>query len=293
MSRIPEIIYVKQVLTAIFWGGMYVAGRVVAASVPPMSAAFIRFLLAGAILFAVWNFSSGRQMPRGRQWAPLLLLGMTGAFLYNFFFFNGLQTVSAGRAAVIITTNPLITAILARIIFREPMPPLKALGILIAAGGAMYVVTRGDLGSIFHDALSEGDLFLVCAALTWTAYSLLNKLAADLSALTAITFTCIFGCIMLLPFAAWEGVFVSFTDYSWQVWLCLVYIVICCTVLSFVWFNQGVCYLGAQRASLFINLIPGVTVVLGACILNEPITADIVTGVVLVCAGVFMANRCV
>ncbi len=291
MSAVPASIYLKQIMTAIFWGGMYVAARLIANTVPPLSAAFIRFLLAGGLLFAFWFIGPDREMPKGRQWLPLLLLALTGTFLYNFFFFNGLQTVSAGRAAVIITTNPLLTAVLARIIFKEAMPPLKAVGFAIAGVGALYVVSRGEPAGIFSDALSSGDLVLFCAALSWTAYSLLNKLVADLSAVTAITCTCILGCLILFPFAVWEGVLCEFVSYPWWAWAGIIYIAVCCTVLSFVWFNQGICYLGAQRASLFINLVPGVTVVLGACLLDEPITANLVIGVLVVCFGVFLANR--
>ena len=291
MSAVPASIYIKQVMTAIFWGGMYVAARLIANTVSPLSAAFIRFSLAGGMLFLLWFTGSDRQVPKGRQWLPLFFLSLTGTFLYNFFFFNGLQTVSAGRAAIIITTNPMLTAVLARIFFKETMPLLKAIGFIIAGAGALYVVSRGDLSSIFSDALSRGDLILFCAALSWTVYSLLNKLVTDLSAVTSITCTCILGCLTLFPFAVWEGLFHELATYSCLTWACMIYIAVCCTVLSFVWFNQGICYLGAQRASLFINLVPGVTVVLGACILDEPITADIVIGVFVVCFGVFLANR--
>ena len=88
MSAVPASIYLKQIMTAIFWGGMYVAARLIANTVPPLSAAFIRFLLAGGLLFAFWFIGPDREMPKGRQWLPLLLLALTGTFLYNFFFFN-------------------------------------------------------------------------------------------------------------------------------------------------------------------------------------------------------------
>ena len=288
---VPKSIYCKQILTALFWGGMYVAARVIAADVPAFSASFLRFLMAGGLLLFIWLASPNTGLPRGREWIVLIILGLSGAALYNFLFFNGMATVSAGRGAVIITTNPLFTAVFARILFKEKMPFSKALGILVAAFGAVLVITRGHPLTLFSSALSHGDFLLFGAALCWSAYSLCNKLVRDLSATTTITFTCIFGCIMLFPFAVQEGIFFHLVEYSWQAWLALIYVAVCCTVLSFIWFNQGIMHLGAQRASLFINLVPVFTVFMGAIILKESLELSMLAGVIIVCAGVFWANR--
>lgn len=270
---------------------MYVAARVISTDVPAFSASFLRFLMAGSLLFFIWLLSPSTGLPKGKEWIVLLVLGLTGAALYNFFFFNGMSTVSAGRGAVIITTNPLFTAVFARIIFKESLPFSKAIGILVAAFGAVLVITRGHPLTLFNSALSAGDLLLFGAALCWSAYSLCNKLVRNLSATTTITFTCLFGCIMLCPFALQEGLISHFTQYSWAAWLALLYVAVCCTVLTFIWFNQGIMYLGAQRASLFINLVPVFTLFLGALILKESLELPTLLGVAIVCAGVFWANR--
>ena len=290
-TAVPKSIYIKQILTALLWGGMYVAARVISTDVPAFSASFLRFLMAGSLLFFIWLLSPSTGLPKGKEWIVLLVLGLTGAALYNFFFFNGMSTVSAGRGAVIITTNPLFTAVFARIIFKESLPFSKAIGILVAAFGAVLVITRGHPLTLFNSALSAGDLLLFGAALCWSAYSLCNKLVRNLSATTTITFTCLFGCIMLCPFALQEGLISHFTQYSWAAWLALLYVAVCCTVLTFIWFNQGIMYLGAQRASLFINLVPVFTLFLGALILKESLELPTLLGVAIVCTGVFWANR--
>lgn len=291
ITPVPKSIYIKQILTALLWGGMYVAARIISTDVPAFSVSFLRFLMAGSLLFLLWYFNPSTGLPKGREWIVLIVLALMGAALYNIFFFNGMATVSAGRGAVIITTNPLFTAVFARIIFKESLPFSKAVGILVAAFGAVLVITRGHPLTLFNSALSFGDFLLFGAALCWSAYSLCSKLVRNLSATTTITFTCIFGCIMLFPFAVHEGILSHFTEYSWAAWLALIYIAVCCTVLTFIWFNQGIMYLGAQRASLFINLIPVFTVFLGAVILNENIDPATLAGVGIVCLGVFWANR--
>lgn len=287
----PKGIYLKQISIALFWSGMYVAARIISAEVPAFSASFIRFFLAACILLIVWAVSPKTSLPRGKEWVALCFLGLTGVFIYNFLFFSGMASVPAGRGAVIITTNPIFTAFFAWLIFKEKLSLRKIIGISLAGFGAMLVVTHGQFSTLFSTALSRGDLLLFGAALSWSAYSLCNKLVRNVSAVTAITFTCVIGCVLLFPFACVEGLFSHLTSYSWQAWLALVYVVICCTVLSFVWFNQGVVVLGAQRASLFINLIPAFSVLLGVLVLNETLALSAVLGVFIVCAGVLMANR--
>jgi drug/metabolite transporter (DMT)-like permease len=104
------ITYVKLLLMAVFWGGTFIAGRVIARDVQPFSAAFSRFLIASALLLLLtWQVEGRLPGIKRRHILPLILLGMTGVVGYNVFFFNGLQTVSAGRASVIVATNPIFT----------------------------------------------------------------------------------------------------------------------------------------------------------------------------------------
>jgi len=102
------ITYVKLLLMAVFWGGTFISGRVIARDIQPFSADFTRFVIASALLLLLTWRAEGRLpgIKRGHI-APLILLGMTGVFGYNVFFFKGLQTVGAGRASVIVATNPI------------------------------------------------------------------------------------------------------------------------------------------------------------------------------------------
>ena len=105
--------YLKLVLTAIFWGGTFIAGRVVSQQVSPFSAAFFRFIMASLCLLLVIRLKEGRfPLPAKQQLFPLFLLGLTGIFAYNYFFFKGLKLVEAGRASVIVAQNPIVIALL-------------------------------------------------------------------------------------------------------------------------------------------------------------------------------------
>ena len=81
------LIYLKLMLTAIFWGGTFVAGRSLAQNVGPFSAAFFRFAVASVFLVALtWKMEGKLAVLKSSQILPVLLLGLTGVFFYNLFF---------------------------------------------------------------------------------------------------------------------------------------------------------------------------------------------------------------
>lgn len=124
--------YIKLLITAIFWGGTFISGRMLADSVTPFSAAFFRFLFAGVCLYAVVARREGK-IPRlnNDQILPVVLLGLTGVLAYNVLFFNGLKLVTAGRASIIIANNPIVISICSAYFFRETLSPIKSAALKI------------------------------------------------------------------------------------------------------------------------------------------------------------------
>ena len=140
-------IYAKLLLTAFFWGGTFIAGRILAAQAGPFTGSFLRFAVACAALVLVTLRTEGLPRPNRRDVMPLVLMGFTGIFGYNWFFLQGLKTVEAGRASIIIACNPIAIALAAAVVFGERLTPLKVGGILVSIAGAVTVITRGSISS--------------------------------------------------------------------------------------------------------------------------------------------------
>ena len=95
------MIYFKLFLTAVFWGGTFIAGRILAQEVDPYSGSFLRFFVASVCMIPlVWHFEGRLQPLRRKSLFLVFLSGMTGVSLYNICFLSGLQTVPASRASV-------------------------------------------------------------------------------------------------------------------------------------------------------------------------------------------------
>jgi drug/metabolite transporter (DMT)-like permease len=287
------LIYIKLILTALLWGGTFIAGRVVAGDVGPFSAAFFRFFIASIFLVLFTYRIEGKlPMPGKRQMIPVFLLGMTGVFLYNVFFFKGLKLINAGRAAIIIAGNPIFITLFAAYFFKEKLNMVKGVGIIISLVGAVIVISKGSLNEIVNGGIGWGEIFIFCCVLSWVAYSLIGKAVMnDLSPLVSVTYSSVIGTVLLFFPAFFEGMFKDYNSYPNMAWLSIFYLGFFGTVIGFVWYYEGIKKIGAMRASLFINFVPICAVVLAFFILDEPITLSLFIGTVLVCSGVYLTNK--
>ncbi len=280
--------YLKLLMTAIFWGGTFVSGRMLADSVPPFSAAFFRFLFASACLYLLVLRREGIIIKlERRQILSVALLGLTGVFAYNVFFFNGLKLISAGRASIIIANNPIIISIFSALFFKERLSTTKVAGILISVTGAIIAISGGDLSILIAGGIGKGDLFVFGCVLSWSAYSLLGKrVMRDLAPLTAVSHSAAIGMLALLVPACMEGMPTAVAGYSAADWGHMAYLGWFGTVLGFVWYYEGIRVIGPSRASLFINFVPISAIFLAHIILKEPLTPSLLTGAILVITGV-------
>ncbi len=288
-------IYLKLTLAAVFWGGTFIAGKLLAGQVPPFSAAFLRFLLATLVLLLLCRQYNGSLPRLGRDdLLPILFLGLSGVFAYNAFFFAGLNWIEAGRAAVIVANNPVMIALFAALLFGEKLTSRTVLGIGLSVAGAVIVVIRGDVSQLVGGGVGRGELLIFGCVLSWTTYSLVGRRAMrNLSPLVAVTCSAAAGTLLLAPFALGEGLLSQVWFYSLEAWVSLIYLALFGTVIGFVWYYQGIMRLGSTRAGQFINFVPIAAVALSVGLLGEPLTSSLLAGLLLVCSGLYLTNRTV
>ena len=286
------MVYVKLLLTAVFWGGTFIAARVLARDVPPFSAAFLRFAIACLFLIPLTLKHEGRLPPLKRaQVLPVVLLGMTGVFAYNAFFFTGLKLVPAGRSALIIANNPVFISLFSALIFKERLTPVKMFGIMISVAGAIIVVSRGDVHMLVQGGIGRGDLLIFGCVASWVTYSLIAKAAMkDLSPLVSVCYSTVAGTALLSVPAVAEGLPGRISALGLAQWGGVAYLAVFGTVLSFIWYFQGIQRIGPMKASLFINFVPVSAVTMAYFILGEPLTVSLLVGAVFVVCGVFLTT---
>ena len=289
-------IYLKLLAVALFWGGTFIAGRIVAPQIPHMTAAALRFMVACALLVPLaWKVEGGLPKLNRAQLHATFALGATGIFLYNICFFAALERMPAGRTALFVALNPIVTALILAALFGERLGARRWIGIFIAFVGASVVITKGDLGGAiadFSQSVGQGELFMICAICGWAAYTIIGRHALKgLSPIAATTYASLWGLLLLMCGASTEWHQFEPRHLSWQVLAALLYLGAVGTVIGFVWYYEGVKAIGPARTAVFNNLIPVFGIGLGALLLGEPILISMVAGGILVIGGVLLTNR--
>ena len=282
---------------AVIWGASWPWGRVVAQSMPPLTGAALRFMLAGMALL-VWLLSAQGTAPlrrlSGAQWLGLSAAAASGICAYAVFFMYGLQSVAAGRASVVVALNPVLTLLLAAWLFRERLNLGIVLGMLLAVSGALTAITQGHPFQLLNGGMGRGELLLLGCVVSWAAYTLLGrKVLKGIDALTATTVAAVLGSLMLLLAAAWiEGVA------GWQqvfvaplkAWVSIAALAFGATTLSYSWYFRGVQHLGVGVAAAYIVLVPIFGILSSALMLGEPLHASLAWGGLLAAGGMMWMN---
>ena len=293
MKQSLTYIYVLLITSMALWGGTWVAGRVLAQSIHPMSAAFLRFALASALLVLMCCRAEGR-MPRLRreQILPVMFLGATGVFIYSYFFFTGLQTIAAGRAALIVASIPVCISVISAIFYKEKFGPVRIIGALTSLVGVSVVIADGNPLLLLSGGVSHGDFMILGCVASWTAYSLGGRaVMKTVLPLTAVAWSSLFGTIMLFPAALMGGLMEDLVRARPIDWVCIVYLGALATALAYFWYYQAISVIGASRAGIFINTVPVFAMLMGFLLLGEPVHLSLVTGGLMVVTGVYLTNK--
>jgi drug/metabolite transporter (DMT)-like permease len=283
----------KLVLVSFLWGGQFVAARIAAAQAPPFTASFLRFVF-GTTALLILHLIRERRFSRLtlRQWAWLTLLGLSGVFLYNLFFFSALAIAPAGRSSVVVAMTPTVVSVASIIFFKDRFSLLRILGLMVALFGVSWAISGGDPASLLRGEIGRGDLYIFGAMLSWATFSVVGKIIIrELSPRLAITYACLIGTAALAIPAVLEGGLVGVPRYSLEMWLSLAYLGLMGTVLAFILYYQGIKSIGPSKTAIFINLVPIWAMALSTIVLGEKITLPLVLGAAMVIGGVFLTSR--
>lgn len=284
--------YATLVLTMFLWGGTFIAGRALAATVTPASTAFLRFCIATvALAFFTCLIDGKLSFPPRKQWLGLLFLGLTGVFSYNVLFFTGLQYIEAGRASLIIALNPLVITVFATLFLHEPLSFRQFCGVILSLTGAVYVISNGSPGLLLSGSFGKGELAILGCVGSWAAYSLIGRaILSTLSPLATVFYSSFIGTLLLLWPAQQEGVFQKISDISLRNWSMLLFLGFFATALGFSLYYRAIKKIGATRTGVFINLVPLFSIILSWFILGESVKPLVITGGIVLLAGVGLTN---
>ena len=285
--------YLLLTLTVLFWSGNMVVGRAVRGDIPPLAMAFWRWLIALLLVLPLALPHLKKEWPIIRQgWKPLLILGLLGVGGYNTFAYLALQQTTATNAALLNAFVPIATIAISWAFLGKSLRRIEGLGVLVSLIGALSIVSRGDLEVLRHLNLNVGDVWMLCAVLDWALYTIaLAWRPAGLHPMLMLGTITVIGLSSILPFFLWEMASGQVMNLSGSALLALAYVGIFPSFVGYIFYNRGVAEVGANRASLFIHLMPVFGTVLSALFLGEIPHWYHYMGISLIFTGIWLTMR--
>ena len=292
MKSIKDRPYLLLTMAVLFWAGNFILGRAFHNEIPPVALAFWRWVGAALLvtLPALPHLRRDRQALLG-SWPTILLLSTLGIAAFNTLAYSGLQYTEAINAFLLQSLMPVLIVLLSFLIFREKVTRLQCAGILVSLCGAVTIIARGDAEILLSLSINRGDLMVFTAIACYAGYTVMLRKRPQVHPLAFIATTFWLGSLILVPLYLWETLTVATLELKPTTMLVIGYVIVFPSIVSYLCYNRGVELVGANRAGLFIHLMPVFGGLMAVLFLGEVFCWYHGVGILLIGAGIYLATR--
>lgn len=284
--------YILLTLTMILWGGNSVAGRLAAGHISPMLLTFLRWIVAVLIMLPFGWRSLIEDWPVVRRhWFLLFALGACGFACFNVIFYTALNYTTAINVSIEQAGTPIFIILANFLFFRQRIRRMQALGVALTIMGVLLTASHGDPRQLLALELNFGDAIMLLAVLLYSFYSVGLRLKPDLRWQSFILALSIAAAICTVPFALWEVLSGNAIYPDFQGWAVMFYTALFASLISQVFYIHGIALIGANRAGVFINLVPIFGTLLAVLIVSERFHLYQAVALMLVLGGIWLAEH--
>ncbi|WP_442487574.1 DMT family transporter [Halomonas litopenaei] len=284
----PLLPFLAPLGAVLIWSGNMTINQLTVGTIAPSSIAFLRWVLAVAVLTPfVWRQSWRERHAIAAHWPKLALLGLLGMALWQGLAYVAAASTSATNMGILAAMVPLLTILLSALVLREAPSWGGCLGGVMALAGVLWLLGRGDIAVLANLEVAPGDALMVVAATCYALYGvMLKRWPLAISPWVMLYVQAVFAVLLLLP-AYLLGPMTPI-DTS-NVGLILYAGIPASIITTYLWMF-AIRHIGASRASIFINLMPLFSALIAMLWLGERLGWYHLSGGALVLAGVLTAQ---
>ena len=282
------------VCATLFWAGNFMIGKFAfLTNIPPMSLVFYRWSLVWLILLP-FTF---REIMRSKEIIlknlPLLLfLSLTSVGLFNSFTYLSLVHTQVINASLFNTAIPAIIILICFLFKIEKTNKYQILGLIISVLGILSIITKLDLKIIQSLNFNKGDLIMIGGVVSWGLYSsFLKKKTFTLPLLSLVHVLCSLGLIFIFPQFIYEFSQGQEIKFSKDLFYILIFLALFPSIGSYYCWAGAVSIIGANRAGIFLSLIPLFSTIMAIFFYNEQFHFFHLIGSILIILGLFLSNK--
>ena len=282
------------VCATLFWAGNFMVGKFAfLTNIPPMSLVFYRWSLVWVILLPfTFNEILKNKSVILHNLPLLFFLALTSVGLFNSFTYLSLVHTQVINASLFNTAIPAIIILLCFIFKIERTNKFQILGLILAVCGILSIITKLDLNVLFSLNFNKGDLIMIGGVITWGLYSaFLKKKKFTLPLLTLVQVLCTFGLFFIFPQFIYEFSQGQLIKFDINLFYILIFLALFPSIGSYYCWAGAVSIIGANRAGIFLSLIPLFSTIMAISFFNERFQFFHLIGAILIILGLFLSNK--
>ena len=294
MDNKNNLAYFLLVLTTIFWSGNFIVGKAASMyEIPPFSLNFYRWFFAGLILlpFTIKELINKRNYIINNI-GFFIILGITSITIFNSIVYYSLYYTQVINGVLMISTIPVWIIFIASLLKIEKTNIFQIIGVILSLTGVIFIITKADLELIKNLDFNKGDLSMVAAMFAWAVYSaLLKKKTYEISQITLLQVVIICGLVFLIPIYFIEMNTGNIIKLGKPFYLTLTYVVLFPGLASFFFWIKGISIIGANRAGIFLHLMPIFGAIMAMIIFDEKFMFYHFLGAIFILMGIILSNK--
>ena len=284
--------YVLLIFAVLFWSGNFIVGRGIHNEIPPMTLAFWRWAVA---LLIILPFSLGHIVHQfdiiRRNLIILTVLAILSVTNFSIFIYMALELSTATNTVLINSMIPIFIVMVSWLGFKERITLRQSIGIAISLAGLIFIIANGNLSTLISVRFSKGDLWTICAGISWALYSvLLRKCPIELNSLSFLATLIIIGTLFISPFYIWEMSTGKTMNISQASIGSIVYVALFASILAYIFWNKAIQIIGANKTGIFIHLMPVFSIILAIIFLDEKLRGYHIKGTILIFSGILLTT---
>ena len=294
MQNKNNLAYILLILTTLFWSGNFIVGKAASIyEIPPFSLNFFRWLFAGLILmpFTIKEIINKKKYILNNI-GFFIILGITSITIFNSIVYYSLYYTQVISGVLMISTIPVWIIFISSILNIEKTNLFQIIGVILSLTGVLFIITKADVDLIQNLDFNKGDLTMVIAMFSWALYSaLLKKKKYEISQITLLQVVIICGLVFLIPIYFIEMNMGYFIKLGKPFYLTLTYVVIFPGIAAFFFWIKGISIIGANRAGVFLHLMPIFGAIMAMIIFDEKFMFYHFLGAIFIILGITLSNK--
>ncbi len=279
-------------ITALFWGGNSVAGKMAVGHVSPMMLTTLRWVFALAIILVLMTPQIRRDWDKIKQhWLQLLAYGAIGFTTFNALLYSALKYTSAINAVILQAGIPMLIFLFNFMLFRTRASIAQVIGFTVTLIGVLITAAHGDIASLLQLEFNFGDALMIAACVVYAAYTVALRFKPAMHWQSFIAAPAFGALLSAIPLLFWEIGSGTAIVPDMTGWIIVLYAAIFPSLMSQVLYVRGVEMIGANRAGLFINAIPVFGTLLSVMLVGETFHTFHFIALLLVLGGIAIAEK--